>query len=349
MKELWKLNWGVVWLLSWSILSAAETAEMEYSPTESVSTAFDVDCSQPSKKNDLFGLTEALLRGQSAWYPQEEAEPGLEYPRFTDEYPEWEEHDVRSWSWQVLPTGLIYPSYLAGRKEPRLGCEITDEHDYGWLWDITLGGRAPILRYGTKGAVNPEGWQIDLEGAALLRLDFERGRDLAGTDYRAGVPLSYGAGNWQYKFAYYHVSSHLGDNYILENFRMPRVQYVRDELVLGASWRPWSFLRLFAELGWAFNTGATTDPWEVQFGAEFSQQYEKGQSQKGSPFLAVDTHLFEELDFGGYFNAQAGWQWRGATNNLLRLGVEFFTGCDDQFQFHYTYSRKVGFGLWYDF
>lgn len=258
-------------------------------------------------------------------------------------------NDSTPWRAQVLPTGLIYPSYLAGRKEPRLGCEITNEAKYGWLWDITLGGRAPLFRYGTVNPIQPEGLQIDLEGAALLRLDFERNRELAATDYRAGLPITYGTRHWQYKIAYYHVSSHLGDNYILADFKTPRIQYVRDSIVLGVAWRPWRALRAYGEVGWAFHTGETTDPFEFQFGLEYTQPYRPAKNWTGSPFAAVDVHLFQELDFSGYINFQAGWQWRGPVNNLFRLGLEVYSGCDDQFQFHTSYQRKIGFGIWYDF
>ncbi|MDO4586438.1 MAG: DUF1207 domain-containing protein [Planctomycetia bacterium] len=266
-------------------------------------------------------------------------------PTLNDEH--WVKYDIQQWKWQILPTGLIYPSYLAGRKEPRLESVFTYDDDYGWLWDISLGGRAPVLRYGTSESVLPEGFQIDIEGAALLRLDFERDRELAGTDYRAGLPITYGTKHWQFKTGYYHISSHLGDNYLLGNFKK-RVHYTRDELLLGIAYRPIPDIRLYGEAGWAFHTGTTTDPWEFQFGAEYSPVYRPYQSQ-GNPFAAINAHLFEELDFGGYLNLQVGWQWRGPSNNLLRLGFEFYSGCDDLFQFHYAYQKKYGFGIWYDF
>lgn len=265
-------------------------------------------------------------------------------------YDQWDEHNVQEWKWQLLPAGLIYPSYLAGRKESRLGAVLTHEKDYGCLWDITLGGRVPLIRYGSGNPVQPEGFQIDLEGAALLRLDFEKTRDLAATDYRAGIPLTYGTKYWQYKLAYYHISSHLGDNYIVDGYRVPPVNYVRDEIVLGISYRPICSVRLYGEAGWAFHRGKTTDPWEFQFGAEYSRPYIQNVNHwKGSPFAAINAHLFEELDFKGYLNTQVGWQWRGPNNNLFRTGLEFFTGYDEQFQFHHRNVNKLGFLIAYDF
>ena len=280
------------------------------------------------------------------------AEP--EYPvTMTDQWSDpWADspasHSPEMFESRFLPEGFIYPSYLAGRKEPRMQTLFTHEDGYGWLWDITLGGRMPLYRYGTADPIAPEGFQIDAEGAALLRLDFERDRQLAATDYRAGLPMTYGTKHWQYKFAYYHVSSHLGDNYLIDKFREKK-HYVRDELVLGLAWRPIEPVRIYGEAGWAFHTGETTDPWEFQLGAEYSPVYHPETAKTGTPFAAVHGHLFEELDFGGYLNVQVGWQWRNRLNARFRFGAEFYEGCDDQFQFHAMHQRKYGVGLWYDF
>lgn len=257
--------------------------------------------------------------------------------------------DSQTWTPQILPQGLMYPSYLAGRKEPRLQSIITYDDDYGTLWDITLGGRAPIFRYGTTDAVRPEGWELELEGAALLRLDWERHRNLAATDYRAGVPLVYGTKRWQFKTGYYHVSSHLGDNYLMDAFK-PRVHYSRDSILFGFAFTPTDAVRMYAEADFAFHTGETTDPMELQFGFEYSPQFNPNMSNwVALPFLATHAHLYEERDFGGYFAAQTGLQWRSASNALFRLGFEYFNGGDDLYQFHRNHQSKYGFGIWYDF
>ncbi len=257
--------------------------------------------------------------------------------------------DSQTWTPQLLPQGLMYPSYLAGRKEPRLQSIIAYDDDYGTLWDITLGGRAPIFRYGTTDAVDPEGWELELEGAALLRLDWERNRNLAATDYRAGVPLVYGTKRWRFKTGYYHVSSHLGDNYLMDNFR-PRVHYSRDAVLFGLAFKPTEAVRIYAEADLAFHTGETTEPVELQFGFEYSPQFNPNMSNwVALPFLATHAHLYEERDFGGYFTAQTGLQWRSASNSLMRVGFEYFNGGDDLYQFHHNHQAKYGFGFWYDF
>lgn len=263
----------------------------------------------------------------------------------------WIEPDApkSAWTSQILPQGLMYPSYLAGRKESRLQSIINYTEGYGALWDITLGGRAPIWRFGTTDSVQPEGWELELEGAALLRLDWERNRNLAATDYRVGVPLVYGTKRWQFKTGYYHVSSHLGDNYLMDNFR-PRVHYSRDSIMFGFAFKPIEDVRVYAELDYAFHVGETTEPAEFQFGLEYSPLFASSMSNwVARPFFATHAHLYQERDFGGYWATQTGIQWRSASNNLMRLGFEYFQGGDDEYQFHRHFQRKYGFGFWYDF
>ena len=265
-------------------------------------------------------------------------------------YDRWIAADSESdaWSSQILPVGLMYPSYLASRKESRLQSIITYANDYGTLWDVTLGGRAPIFRYGNKDVTQPEGWEIELEGAALLRLDWERNRNLAATDYRAGVPIVYGTRRWQLKTGYYHVSSHLGDNYLMDAFR-PRVHYSRDSIMLGFAVKPTDDVRLYAEIDYAFHHKGAK-PLELQIGAEYSPEFTPTTSNWAfRPFLASHGHLYEERDFGGYWSTQTGIQWRSPTNSLLRIGAEYFMGGDDLYQFHKSYQRKIGGGIWYDF
>ncbi len=133
----------------------------------------------------------------------------------------------RPWCWQLLPNNLIYTSYLAGPKEPRLATVWYDDtgpspipgrggEQNGWLWDSTLGGRVSVLRYGSNTELHPQGFEMQLEGAAFVRLDPGDDRDLRSADYRFGIPLVYGIGRWQTKLAYYHNSAHIGDEFLIK-------------------------------------------------------------------------------------------------------------------------------------
>ena len=251
------------------------------------------------------------------------------------------------WCLQVLPDGLIYKSYLAGVKEPRFGSAWVHDRTLGWIWDVALGGRVGMLRYGSADSFWPEGWQIDIEGASFPRLDLEHERDLMSADFRVGVPVTWGNRRFQTKLAYYHLSSHLGDEYMVRNQTLSRINFSRDALVWGNSLYVTPNLRLYGEAAWAFYTDGGAEPWEFQFGIDYSPARPSG--VWGAPFLAMNAHLREEVKFGGAFVAQTGWQWRGESRHLFRLGMEYFTGNSEQFETFRRYEEKIGVGIWYDY
>ena len=252
-----------------------------------------------------------------------------------------------SWSWQFLPDGLLYKSYLAGPKEARFASAWLHEEDRGWIWDISLGGRVGIFRFGTPGAVNPDGWQLDIEGAAFPRLDSEEDADMESADFRFGVPITWSRGPLEMKLAYYHISAHVGDEFLTRNPMFQRVNYVRDSALLGVARHLTPDVRAYSEAAWAFNSDVA-QPWEFQFGIEYSPRQCCG--KRGSPYLAVNTQLFEEHDFGGSVNLMVGRQWRGKdTDRLLRFGLQYFNGKSSQYAFYNEYEELLGFGLWFDY
>lgn len=251
------------------------------------------------------------------------------------------------WQWQLLPTGLMYKSYLAGNRESRMGTQLVQERNHGWFWDATVGGRAGILRYGTDNSLWPQGWQLDIEGAAFPRLDLEHEEDMISTDFRAGLLSTTRIGPLEAKFGYYHLSSHIGDEYLIRYPHFPRINYVRESLIAGLAFRPHPSVRLYSEVGWAFHEDGGAEPWEFQFGAELSSQDPTG--ILGSPFFAINAHLRQENDFGGNMTVQTGWQWRGRDGHLLRAGMQYFNGMSNQCQFYNVFEEQIGFGLWYDY
>jgi hypothetical protein len=255
----------------------------------------------------------------------------------------------QGWFWQVLPDGLIYHSYWAGVHEPRLGIVAMSEEGSQSFWDGALGGRVGLLRYGDAARIFPQGWQLDVEAAAIIRMTLDQIRDFEFADYRVGVPVTYGIENWQFKFAGYHLSSHLGDEFAIANpgSLADRINYVRDALVFGASVYPVPLMRLYAEAAYAFNVDGGAEPWEFQFGSEISRPGPTG--LHGTPYFAINGHLREELGYGGDVSTNAGWLWRGQSGQVVRAGVHYFNGKSSQYQIFDEHEQQIGFGLWYDY
>ena len=277
---------------------------------------------------------------------------------------------TENWTWQMLPDGFIYPTYLAAVQN-RLDCAWNYDKHTDWIWDITLGGRAPLFRYGNRSTLHPEGWQLDLEGSVRLRLHLKESMDMESNDFRFGFPLSYGTKVWQFRTGYYHVSTHMGDERMIRYYphgdpTLPnngdppgvlgnrnrsnyRINYYREAWLFSYAFRPTPNTRLYAEADYAVLRGDSTEPWHFQFGAEYSPRY-PAQGGRGTPFAAINARLMQEFDFDGNITFQTGWQWRGSRNELFRIGLQYFAGVSDQYSFILgRREHKIGLGVWYDF
>lgn len=249
------------------------------------------------------------------------------------------------WIVEWFPEGLIYRPYLASPKASRLATTFVHVDGDGWLWDAWLGTQVGVVRWGTGDADWPAGFQIDIEGSAQTRLDPSQDMDLRSTDFRAGIPFTFGFGPHRTKIAYYHLSSHLGDEFLIRNPGYPRLNYARDVLVLGHSIFVTPKARLYAEAGWAFDVDVARE-WEFQFGFDYAPA---GQTTPlGEPFFAANAHLREEVDFSGGLTVQAGWAWRGRSGRQVRTGIQYFNGLSPQGSFPDRFEEQIGFGLWYD-
>ena len=253
--------------------------------------------------------------------------------------------DEGCWSWQILPNGLMYKSYLAGDREPRFGTQFVHERNQGWLWDSTLGGRVGLFRYGTDNDFWPQGWQLDIEGAAFPRLELDK----TGTWFRsisARRPLTTRQGPWEMKFGYYHLLLSYRRRVSARQSRLSPDQLRARDADLG--WRCISIpsLRLYWETGWAFQVEGAPSR-----GSSSSAPI-SARTSRPAPRRAVLRHQRPPAP-GEQFQRQHDradrLAVRGRTGHLFRMGMQYFNGMSDQAQFYNTFEEQIGVGLWYDF
>jgi len=255
---------------------------------------------------------------------------------------------LRYEEWQLLPNDVMYPSYLAGEREPRFQAVWLRGADGIWKWETALGGRMALLRHGTVDTVRPEGWELQLEGAALARVQvFEPSAPLDATDYRVGFVSVWREGPVAVKAGYYHLSSHAGDEFLIANPNYERINYVRDSAILGTFIDVTDKIQVYGEIGYAGVDGGAK-PLEFQYGIQMSPQGPTG--LHGKPFAAINGHTREDSGWITSVNITAGWQWRGnRSNHLWRLGMQYYNGPSMQWEFVGRRESIGGGGIWYDF
>jgi hypothetical protein len=278
---------------------------------------------------------------KASWREREEVED--ETTIFTPQSPEGLfENEL-----QVMPRGLMYTSYVAGEKESRFQAVWLNEKNRGLVWETALGGRIGLLRYGNSDAFHPEGWQLDLEGAALARVNPEQHDDLEAVDFRAGFISTWCFGPNRYKAGYYHLSSHVGDEFLIANPGFNRLNYVRDSLVVGYMRDVTPELQVYGEVGYALSHEDGALPLELQYGIQYTPLEFR---LRGAPFCAINGHTREDFNYSTSVNIVAGWQWRGErSNQAYRVGVQYYEGPSMQWSFVNKHESLLGGGMWCDF
>ncbi|MBI1246484.1 DUF1207 domain-containing protein [bacterium] len=310
-------------------------------PPQIQSVAYENYLGQPSSPSDLTLLNP---NGPNTW-----VEPAYDDPIYERPVPLEVEND-EPYHWTLLPKGMVYKSYLAGAQESRLSAKIIKITQDNIMFDGNMGGRFGVLRYGRDSSFLSDGIQWDVEGSAHVRLDIPEDVDVRSVDFRAGTQLTW---SWasdprhRSRFGYYHLSAHLGDEFLLKNPTYNRLNYAHDLLIYGHSFYFTKKFRVYGEVGWAFYN-LVADPWEFQFGAEWAPN--ERTTMWGEPFLAVGCHLRQEVNFGGSFIVQTGWAWVGdIPGRTLRVGFHYHNGDSTQNSFYNIWEQQIGFGIWYDF
>jgi Protein of unknown function (DUF1207) len=250
--------------------------------------------------------------------------------------------------WQALPDGLVWKNYLADPHEPRMGLILFENLNEGNFWDATLGGRVGLLRHGTLGPIDPKGWQWDLEGAVITRLDMNESQDVESMDFRFGTQMTWSEGPWATKVGYFHVSSHVGDEYLLRVSGADRVNYVTESAVFASSYRPVQSIRLYGELAYAVIASGGAKPFQVQSGFEYNPRPAPG--KKLAPFFATNLNFREAVDYDISSTIQAGWSIRGSrSDRQFRFGAQYGAGPTSQYQFYWRKEEYIGIGMWFDY
>ena len=174
------------------------------------------------------------------------------------------------YTFQVLPQGLIWHSYLAGPKEPRFNALLISGQNVGEKFEGQVGGRVGLLRYGDMADYRPQGVQVDVEGGGIIEEDELKSQLVDGFDFRVGVPITFGWENWTMKVSWYHTSAHLGDEFILANPTFPRINYSRNAIVWGLGYYLPHDVRIYGEIDYGYWTDGGNKPWAFQFGFEYS-------------------------------------------------------------------------------
>ncbi len=258
--------------------------------------------------------------------------------------------DWYDWDVEFAPSGDLYRTYLADPRQSKSGTKVqfpvrgTSEDNI--KIENVLGGHRSLVRW-SDGAHPDTEMELVIEAAVFSRFDIQEGWDMDAADYRFGFPFLYRHEDVILKFHLYHITSHLGDEYISREGRK-RDSYHLDEMSVGMSYpydQPW---RVYGEVGISIYNGPETKSGRGQLGAEYIFE---PISSRISPYVAVDLQTRNEIEWSWNASAMAGLMMtsKNGVGHGLRCFLEYYRGNDVQTQFKGDREHFLAVGFAADF
>ena len=188
--------------------------------------------------------------------------------------------------------------------------------------------------------------QIGAAGGAIARFDMKTlANDIVSEDYEVGIPVWIQAGRMGARFRIYHRSSHIGDEFVLNNPDFTRfdLTYEAVESILAASFR-----RARAYLGADYiydNITTDIEPGVLRAGVDMISEsgFATG-SMRGRFVAGIDLKASNDLEWRVGKSAVAGVELSRIESRFpsMRILVELFSGPSEAGQFYGRTERYVG-------
>jgi hypothetical protein len=185
--------------------------------------------------------------------------------------------------------------------------------------------------------------------------DIAGGSELVNTDFYVGVPLTYARDAWSFRFRGYHISGHLGDEFLVNHPGFVRVNPSIEAIDLFASYQATDEIRIYAGQGVYVHSDPSFKwkPLYIEYGTEVRFLGSKFHKQKlyGTCFIALNWRNLQQLDwnfdgtylFGYEFSKLQG------IGRKIRFFIEYHHGYSLEGQFAKERTRYFEYNLSYGF
>jgi hypothetical protein len=254
--------------------------------------------------------------------------------------------DISRIELRLLPAEELFAPYLADPRQPGFSMSVQRYDTPSSTFNaaaVAFGEYFPLASSVVPGF---GATQIGIQGAvfALFNLDAPSS-DLVNADYWIGLPISYRHGPRSYRLRIFHQSSHLGDEFLLGNPGINRVNLSYEAVDAAASYE-WEHWRVYLGAGYIFHSEPELEPGTAQAGAEYLRPRAAGDLDF---VAAVDVRASQELNWRSSSAWQAGFEFRSPTTRRARLMLEYFDGHSPNGQFYRERLRYSGLGLYLGF
>jgi Protein of unknown function (DUF1207) len=246
-----------------------------------------------------------------------------------------------------LKAGRLFDPLIADPRWPHFGASYQRYLDGTGFRDVaavSLGESFSLYR----GDVPFGGqWEFGLQAGVFSIFDLDSDSfDLINADYFAALTGSYRLGDWQFLTRFFHQSSHLGDEFLLNN-RVERINLSYEGLgALGSRYFFDDALRLYAG-GSVLVRRDPSDlkPGAIEYGLEFYSPWRLAPAIR--PVAAIDLQNRQQNNWQLDISARAGLQFESVQvlGRKLLLMLEYFGGHSPNGQFYRDRIDYIGVGL----
>lgn len=277
--------------------------------------------------------------------------------KFREKYVDWPK---MKGVWFPQTTQLFHPLVANPRQVTysigyRQGDKVIGDH----VIPVSLGDDFPLYRWLDVfwgGDV-----QISIESGIWSVFDMDPKPDRVGgpalvnTDYYVAIPITAAINEWSFRWRIYHISSHLGDEFMVNNPQIVRTNPSFEAIDFFLSYQALSSLRLYLGSGGLFDTDQSfpMKPFYLEYGGEFRFGGVKFRHQRlfGAFFLAAHFRTYEYLnyDFDGTFVGGYEFSQLKGIGRKLRMFVEYHKGFSLEGQFMKDRTSYISYRFSYGF
>lgn len=207
--------------------------------------------------------------------------------------------------------------------------------------DVSYGQNFPAYRW-----VDVWPWggqlQVELEGAVWAVFDpLHDSSPLMNADYYVAIPITYAIGSWAFRLRGYHISSHVGDEFLLNHPEFDRRNPSAEYLDFYASYYPTDDIRIYGGIGAvvAQDKSYPFGRFYAEAGLEFHLTQlgyiNENQQLFGRPFFGMDFRYQTIQDKHINQTYVLGYEWGKlcGLQRLFRIFIEYHDGYSYEGQF----------------
>ncbi|MFY4728513.1 DUF1207 domain-containing protein [Nitrospira sp. BLG_2] len=250
-----------------------------------------------------------------------------------------------------LPRGLLFAPLHADPRWPHFSAAYRGYRTNNLT--ATFGGNfgETFSIYRNRAPFNGQ-WEFVIQAGLFSLFDLSAASlDLVNADYTVGVLTTYRSGNFSGIVRLHHQSSHLGDEFLLSNPQVERINLSYEELDVKLSYEWFSWLRTYGGAGYLVHRyPSSVKPVTTQWGVEWTSpvSFFNGSIR---PICYTDFQMNEYSNWAIAQSLMAGLRFENARigNRQLQLLAEYFAGPSPNGQFYTRHAQWFGIGLHFYF